>query len=124
MEAQPMTQIEESKTPLVAETPHEKLQYSCRKCRKLLFTEENLEEHTSKVKSYNTRSNTLKEAMVSECTSIFIQEMDWVQHDINEQIGHICCPKCSEKIGKVFIYGAQCSCGRFVAPGYQIHKSK
>jgi hypothetical protein len=36
------------------------LQYSCRKCRKVLFTDENLEEHMSKVKGYNTRSHSLK----------------------------------------------------------------
>ena len=53
MEAQPMTQIEEQKSDV-------KLQYSCRKCRKILFTEDNLEEHMSKVKSYNTKHNSVK----------------------------------------------------------------
>ena len=62
--------------------------------------------------------------MSSECSSIFIQEMDWIEQDPNDQIGKISCPKCNEKIGKVFLYGAQCSGGRFVAPGYQIHKAK
>ena len=38
----------------------EKFTYSCKKCRKLLFTEENLEEHMSIVKGYNTRSHSLK----------------------------------------------------------------
>ena len=48
-----MTQIEEQKSDV-------KLQYSCRKCRKVLFTEDNLEEHMSKVKSYNTKHNSVK----------------------------------------------------------------
>ncbi len=48
-----MTQIEEQKSDV-------KLQYSCRKCRKVLFNEDNLEEHMSKVKSYNTKYNSVK----------------------------------------------------------------
>ena len=48
-----MTQIEEQKSDV-------KLQYSCRKCRKVLFNEDNLEEHMSKVKSYNTKHNSVK----------------------------------------------------------------
>ncbi len=36
------------------------MQYSCRKCRKVLFTEDNLEEHMSKVKGYNTKYNSVK----------------------------------------------------------------
>jgi dual specificity phosphatase 12 len=50
--------------------------------------------------------------------------MEWLQYDPNEQMGKISCPKCQEKVGKYFLYGAQCSCGRWVAPGFQIHKSK
>ena len=68
MEAAPMTKIgedqptvtfaatiaEESKEPLA------KLQFSCKKCRKALFTEDNLEEHMSQIKAYNTRSHNVK----------------------------------------------------------------
>jgi dual specificity phosphatase 12 len=59
-----------------------------------------------------------------ECSSIFVQEMDWIKYDPSEAMGKIQCPKCNEKIGKYYLYGAQCSCGRWVAPGFQIHKSK
>ncbi|TNV77468.1 hypothetical protein FGO68_gene12508 [Halteria grandinella] len=128
----PMTSIEESKEqPAVAEAPKpveaeavQKLQYSCKKCRKVLFSEDNLEEHMSKVKAYNTKTHSLREVS-QECSSIFLEQMDWIViEDESEQMGKISCPKCQEKIGKYYIYGAQCSCGRWVAPGYQIHKSK
>lgn len=63
----PMTSIEESKEGVaVAEEPKPaaeadvKLQYSCKKCRKLLFTEDNLEAHMSRVKTYNTKTSKLK----------------------------------------------------------------
>jgi hypothetical protein len=36
------------------------LEFSCQICRRVLFTEDNLEEHISKIKGYNTRSHSLK----------------------------------------------------------------
>ena len=64
MEAAPMTKIgEEKPSNTIAEESKEplaKLQFSCKKCRKALFTEDNLEEHMSQVKAYNTRSHNVK----------------------------------------------------------------
>ena len=64
MEAAPMTKIGEEKTPTTiaeeSKEPLAKLQFSCKKCRKALFTEDNLEEHMSQVKAYNTRSHNVK----------------------------------------------------------------
>lgn len=53
-----MTSIEESKQE--APAVEVKLQYSCKKCRKVLFSEDNLEEHMSKVKAYNTKSHKIR----------------------------------------------------------------
>jgi hypothetical protein len=46
--------------PAEVKSESEKLKFSCRKCRKVLFTEDHLEEHMSKVKAYNTRSHSIK----------------------------------------------------------------
>ena len=71
-----MTRIGEDiaqSTTTVAEEAKEtlpKFQFSCKKCRKVLFTEENLEEHMSQVKAYNTKTHSLKvgeESLCSEC---------------------------------------------------------
>ena len=70
MEAQPMTQIEEQKGDV-------KLQYSCKKCRKVLFTEDNLEEHMSKVKSYNTKHNSVK-VLLAYSLIIILNRKRWV----------------------------------------------
>ena len=64
MEAAPMTKIGEEK-PLAtiaeeSKEPLSKLQFSCKKCRKVLFSEDCLEEHMSQVKAYNTRSHNVK----------------------------------------------------------------
>jgi hypothetical protein len=64
MEAAPMTKIGEEKPPTTiaeeSKEPLAKLQFSCKKCRKALFTEDNLEEHMSQVKAYNTRSHNVR----------------------------------------------------------------
>jgi hypothetical protein len=46
--------------------------------------------------------------------------------DGETQQGKINCPnpKCAEKLGHFAHFGAQCSCGRWVNPSYQISKSK
>ena len=69
MEAAPMTRIgEEHTSPTTHNTAAEeskepvlpKFQFSCKKCRKVLFTEDNLEEHMSQVKAYNTKTHSVK----------------------------------------------------------------
>jgi hypothetical protein len=60
MEPQPMTKIDSVVEEVKDAVAEPLLQYSCRKCRRVLFTEDNLEEHMSKVKGYNTKNNSLK----------------------------------------------------------------
>ena len=67
-----MTQIEEQKSDV-------KLQYSCKKCRKVLFTEDNLEEHMSKVKSYNTKHNSVK-VLFAYSLIIILNRRRWVRN--------------------------------------------
>ncbi len=63
-------------TPVVTTTQEEEksltnsenaANFSCKKCRKVLFTSENLEEHMSQKKGYNTRSHSLKVIYTIEC---------------------------------------------------------
>ncbi|CDW81690.1 dual specificity protein phosphatase 12 [Stylonychia lemnae] len=114
------TQIQEE---LKQESEPESKQYSCKKCRKVLFTQDNVEEHISKVKNHNVRRGE-RIAAVDECSSIFIQQLEWIALDEESQTGKISCPKCNDKLGSYSVYGSQCSCGKWNAPAYQIHKSK
>ena len=60
------------------------------------------------------------------CSSIFIAPQEWMRSQLSEeQTGRLMCPnpKCSQKLGAYSYYGAQCSCGKFVCPAYQIIKS-
>jgi hypothetical protein len=60
--------VAEAPKPVVAETV-QKLQYSCKKCRKVLFTEDNLEEHMSKVKAYNTKTHSIRVSLTNACVN-------------------------------------------------------
>ena len=69
--------------------------YSCVKCRKFIFDTSNLEvDHTSKHKEFKTRPQKKGDNKFSkECSSIFIEMMDWVQQQIGEeQQGKLICP--------------------------------
>ena len=93
----------------------------------MIFTSEDIQAHSSKVKEIVARSNKKHNKMPNECTSHFIEMADWM--DLPEdgtQAGKILCPnpKCKDKLGSFAHYGAQCSCGRWVSPAYQVHKAK
>ncbi|CAG9315746.1 YVH1_3 [Blepharisma stoltei] len=98
---------------LLAEVP-----YSCKICHTQLFTKADLEEHTSQTSKKfkkGSRGNDI-------CTSIFVRKMNWMQN--TEEIdGKIECPHCMNKLGEFNWSGRQCSCGRFVAPAFQVHNS-
>lgn len=97
--------------------------YSCRKCRKVLFDQSGVEEHISEVKKHNVRKGE-KYQMSEECSSIFINQFEWIAVDEEQMKGNIVCPKCQSKLGTYTLYGGQCSCGKWNSPAFQIHKSK
>ena len=91
----------------------------------VLFKECDIMPHTSKQKKYNARPDK-QTTSIRHCSSWFIEMADWmaIPPDDSVQQGKIQCPRCSENVGKFFHFGAQCSCGCFVAPAYQLHKDK
>ncbi|XP_042303660.1 dual specificity protein phosphatase 12 [Sceloporus undulatus] len=85
----------------------------------------------------------------SSCTSYFVEPLQWMEPVLlgvmegQEQVGGITCfyrmlgpcmlemnvsqllcPKCTSKLGSFHWHGAQCSCGHWVTPAFQIHKSR
>jgi len=104
-----------------------KTRYACRRCRTILFGENDLEDppHTpsrhnfSMAKVHHAGGNS-----VQRCQSIFLgTASDWMG-DMNEAEGKFSCPKCSTKLGHYSWSGAQCSCGTWVVPAIQVPASK
>eukprot|EP00743_Colponemidia_sp_Colp-15_P002062 GILK01002236.1.p1 GENE.GILK01002236.1~~GILK01002236.1.p1 ORF type:complete len:326 (+),score=56.94 GILK01002236.1:49-978(+) len=100
---------------------------SCNRCRQKLFAMSNVVPHESTTTKMgfehkNRDSRIMKGA---ECTSFFIEPISWMGQ-LQDVEGKISCPnsKCPNKIGSWNWFGMQCSCGAWVAPSFQIHKSK
>lgn len=80
----------------------------CRACREALLDEAALSAHSRNA---------------AACTSWFVEEpLAWMTS--SGQSGKLLCPKCAAKVGAWDWAGLRCSCGAWVAPGFQIAKSK
>jgi len=100
--------------------------FTCRMCRKLLFTQADLASHSLEEPPptlHMVQFRGKKNSKATECTSFFIQRVPALS-DFNETEGKILCPKCKTRLGTYNWPGAQCSCGGWVVPALQITKSK
>lgn len=87
--------------------------FKCKKCRKVIFSGNDLESHHK------------GQSLAAQCTSYFLDdEVDWLPKDSGTISGKLNCNKCSAKIGNFSWTSTQCSCGTWVAPAFQIHKSR
>ncbi|NWX21952.1 DUS12 phosphatase, partial [Aegotheles bennettii] len=60
-----------------------------------------------------------------QCTSYFTEPVQWMEPALlGVMEGQLLCPKCTWKLGSFSWRGEQCSCGRWVTPAFQIHKSR
>ena len=110
--------------------PSEELQqtssaFKCKKCRKVLFCSDNLEAHQQCTNiSANYRHKGV-DASNKECTSYFLDsDLAWLPKSEGVVSGKLNCDKCSAKLGSYCWACTQCSCGAWIAPAFQIHKSK
>merc|ERR1719487_72353 len=71
-----------------------RIQYSCRSCRTPLFTDQAVIPHEPKAQK--TAKN--KTRVSQECTSVFVEEMEWMM-GIEEEVGRLDCGKCGAKLG-------------------------
>lgn len=68
--------------------------FSCRMCRKALFTDHDLDEHNSQ----------------KSCQTLFLSDPTQRSETASEAGGKITCPNCSAKLGAWSWVGTQCSC--------------
>jgi dual specificity phosphatase 12 len=106
--------------------------YRCKKCRRVVASEENVITHIpgDGVTSFKWRKRGVQvsgkdELVQPECTSIFVQPMQWmtpVQEGLVES--KLQCIKCEARLGNFNWAGMQCSCGAWVNPAFQLHKGR
>ena len=132
--------------PIIPIPNPNKVRYACRKCRQILFGEEQLNGgHIQNLHNFK-RANYDKKRPTRPCQSIFCNEsvldsltdgssnstaagqgddynIGYEDYNYNAE-GKLSCFKCHNKIGHFKWSGAQCSCGTWVTPAIQIPMSK
>ncbi|XP_072847835.2 dual specificity protein phosphatase 12 isoform X1 [Pogona vitticeps] len=115
----------------VHQIPSHETVYKCRKCRRQLFRGSSILSHDES-KGPATFAHKRFSQPVSfhdssrpKCTSYFIEPVQWMEPALlGVMEGQLLCPKCTLKLGSFHWQGEQCSCGRWVTPAFQIHKSR
>ena len=111
----------EAEQPTLAQEGSKTDKYSCRKCRQVVFDSIAIAEHSSQKKVFKTRPDKRADGNYStNCSSIFIEELPWMELHSDAVQGKIMCPiqNCGAKLGNFSQFGAQCSCGGWVCPAY------
>ncbi|XP_042666144.1 dual specificity protein phosphatase 12 [Centrocercus urophasianus] len=113
------------------QTPNTEVLYRCRKCRRALFRSSSILSHvegsgpTAFAHKRITESMHLRGSGLDKCTSYFIEPVQWMEPALlGVTEGQLLCPKCTSKLGSFSWWGEQCSCGHWVTPAFQIHKSR
>ncbi|KAI4296932.1 hypothetical protein L6164_036849 [Bauhinia variegata] len=123
-----MAQAGSSESKTTAKAP---VIYRCKKCRRIVASEENIVSHERGKGElsfkWNKRSGDSweTEKQQIDCTSIFVEPMKWMQ---TVEEGHVeeklLCIGCNARLGYFNWAGMQCSCGAWVNPAFQLHKSR
>eukprot|EP01132_Coremiostelium_polycephalum_P010970 gene10970-13440_t len=110
---------------------NEGFRYSCRKCSKDLFIDLDILPHEQgdgqAAFKHHRRDKISKADEQVVCTSYFLMELDFFVNQTSGGVdGRLVCdnPKCGEKIGSWSWSGEQCSCGAWIAPSFQIPKTR
>lgn len=104
--------------------------YRCRKCRRMVVSQQNILTHSQGIGDASFKKNK-KDAdffdarKVPECTSIFVEPMQWMT-TVQEGavLGKLSCASCDARLGNFNWSGIRCSCGAWVVPAFQLHKSR
>lgn len=119
----------ESDVNLEKQTSDPGVIYRCRKCRRMLATQEFVVTHEVGAggKSFRAgkRSSVHEDDEKPECPCIFVEPMKWMQ---TVEEGYVAkklfCMGCKARLGQFNWAGMQCSCGAWVIPAFQLTKSK
>lgn len=105
--------------------------YRCKKCRRIVALQEHVVDHipgegeTSFGWHKRKSGNPFNKSNESECSSIFIEPLRWMK-DVEEGAleGKLSCAHCDARLGYFNWAGIQCSCGSWITPAFQLHKSR
>ncbi|CAH9080858.1 unnamed protein product [Cuscuta epithymum] len=106
--------------------------YRCKKCRRVVALQNNVVDHVpgegeSAFMWYNRRKSgfPFDKEDEHECSSLFIEPLQWMTKVGEGALeGKLSCVHCEARLGYFNWSGIQCSCGSWVTPAFQLHKSR
>lgn len=120
--------VEASSPP--KEEKHRVSAYRCKKCRRLLALQQNVVDHvpgegeTCFEWNKRSRGNPFNKPD-EECSSIFVEPLRWMKTVEEGALeGKLLCAHCEARLGYFNWSGIQCSCGSWITPAFQLHKSR
>ncbi|GLJ48420.1 hypothetical protein SUGI_1022050 [Cryptomeria japonica] len=107
------------------------ISYRCKMCRRAVASKDNVVSHLPgegepcfKLKN-RSRGSFFDDRHEPECTSVFVEPLQWMTTVEEGAIeGKLSCIGCQARLGYFNWSGIQCSCGTWVNPAFQLHKSR
>ncbi|UJR26699.1 hypothetical protein I4U23_008015 [Adineta vaga] len=113
------------------------MEYKCKLCRQLLFTDTDLVTHIggkgrfdlqSRSSAYKAKQNAESNGTDYCQQELFTIEPEWLSgiYDKDTNNGEMECPnsKCQAKVGRYSLVGEKCTCAKWVNPAFHFHRSK
>ncbi|KAK9057751.1 hypothetical protein SSX86_022589 [Deinandra increscens subsp. villosa] len=105
--------------------------FRCKKCRRVVALQENVINHipgegesSFQWQKRNNHSYFNKYDEL-ECTSIFVEPLRWMKTVEEGALeGKLWCTHCEGRLGYFNWSGIQCSCGSWITPAFQLHRSR
>ncbi|XP_068307408.1 uncharacterized protein [Pyrus communis] len=107
--------------------------FRCKKCRRVVALQDNVVDHIPGEgeqsfgwhKRKSSKSYNKFEDSESECSSIFVEPLKWMAAvEEGAMEGKLSCVHCKARLGYFNWAGTQCSCGSWITPAFQLHKSR
>ncbi|XP_062000724.1 uncharacterized protein LOC133717972 [Rosa rugosa] len=104
--------------------------FRCKKCRRLVAVQDNVVDHIpgqgeTSFEWRKRKSSNYNNFEDSECSSIFVEPLKWMTAvEEGAMEGKLSCAHCEARLGYFNWSGIQCSCGSWITPAFQLHRSR
>ncbi|WMV59190.1 hypothetical protein MTR67_052575 [Solanum verrucosum] len=104
--------------------------YRCKKCRRVVALQGNVVDHVPgegemAFEWHKRKSGNPFNKPDEECSSVFVEPLKWMRTvEEGAMEGKLLCAHCEARLGYFNWSGIQCSCGSWITPAFQLHKSR